>query len=303
MKNKYLLKTINMTSKYDEPIRNYRDWLPVYKLNEMTRDLYKKIPFIIDSQWWWHKEDIKDFYLDKIQEINTQNIYKYNWWMKYRFFYWIYDYKNNKGWFMFHWLKKEEFFIEIWLKEAWFYDCKFPNRNFVCTDFSRRLLREDVKEKIIFDNDIDNYLYDLNTLYYFLLWFWARWPFIKHIIPTAWIDWIARREHSILFYNQYKLLKDTLKDDELIKLREKELSNKKSLDRDYFNKFWCLPVENYKIRYNKMVKYLWIENRVIYNISSKNLKDELINIKNFEERKKLIYDKFKELYPNEVINE
>jgi len=45
----------------------------------INKGFIQKIPFISGSQWWWRENDLKDFYLNKTEEINIENVFKYNW--------------------------------------------------------------------------------------------------------------------------------------------------------------------------------------------------------------------------------
>jgi len=239
--------------------------------------------------WYW--TDIENFYFEDSKTIWIKDIDSYSWSFTCRFFYWIYDVEKKKWWIKYHWLSIDEFYIEIWKLANWFYDCKIWNEKWIYSGFKERIKWDEVK-KLNFKNKSE-YLNDTKDLYYKLIRLWITKNLIKYIIPHAWHDWRWNISTKELFFSQLKLLKNTIIDEDKKKLQFHPTHN---VNRWYYEEYWYIPEEKYKKEYNKMLDYLWKENKVFFYSKDYSLREKLIKITNIKERKKIIEKEYKKLF-------
>lgn len=258
----------------------------------MRDSWYSFKPFINHLFYWFSADDIGDFHLDKVSELNLLKTKELPWSFRCRFLYWIYDKVAQKWWIRYHWLPITEFYIEIWMQEVGYYDCLVWAKKWVYTDLKSRYKWQLMdKSKFKFNETWE--LFDTKNLYYSLIRFWATTTFIKELLKWAKSDWKWNSEYKLLFFNQLKILKWLIKDKDRDEMRDYPTQN---VNREYFEKFWYVPEEKYVKNYYETLDYLWIENRVLRN---SNIEEKIMNEMDLEKRKEITSKEFKKLFPNE----
>lgn len=204
-----------------------------------------------------------EFYLEKIDDINIENIKNYKSSFRYMFFYWIYDDENKKWWIKMHWLNSSEFLIQIWLVEEWFFDAVIWNHKWIFANEEYIQKYHNIRYK---KTKFTNYNREAKNLESLIsrchnIWFDSIvleiffWNYIKSKEKLKW-----DREIKKVFYPQLYLLRDIITRD---KDRKNCMIHKyKNWEEDFKKKYWYSIEDRHKMKYKMMLKYIWKENRL-----------------------------------------
>lgn len=208
---------------------------------------------------------IKNFHLDELEKINIENIESYNWWFRARFFYWIFDFKNKKGWIKLHWTTTQEFLIMASFVENWFFDVKIWNFQGVFANKENAKKWHNIRnKKEVFKNYNNRDVWDILFLINRLIWvnFWNELLLKVFDFKRRLVIWVV--PITQFFYTQLKILKEMKKRDWSIE--------KHKIDKYHYFDYETFEevMERQKIKYKYMLKYIWRENKILLYLNYNN---------------------------------
>lgn len=238
-------------------------------------------------------KEIKNFHLEEIEKINIKNISNFHWWFRARFFYWIFDFKSQKGWIRFHWTNTKEFLIKSSLVEKWFFDVNIWSLKWVfASDENSKKWQWIIYKKEKFNNYSRDCL-SIEVLINKLLSIWFSFELLKNIFNIKTTDIFWTLPVTTFFYTQLKILKE-------IRKRDKDIIKYK-IDNYHYNhssfelNFWQNIKERLDFKYNLTLKYLWKENKVLLYLNFSNEVESYLKLLKWNENSSILKNEIEKI--------
>lgn len=208
----------------------------------------------------------KEYFIEDAKHISILDIHKYEWHILSRFFYGIYNVRENKWWIRHSWIPIDEFCIQIWMVEKQFYDVKIWNEKMIFADKENIKKWKDIRYRNRFMNS-HRTCTPLKEFPEVLKAIWASGSLMKTLIIDyrtyySWCEWDNDR-----FQRRLKKLKSVKNDPDRERLRYYPGSK---CTIQYEREFWYKPEERFMRKYKMVLNQIWKEYRERINNYKKN---------------------------------